>query len=157
MLKSIKIMKKVFTYIIVALIIAGLVYCLGYALGYTKSEKKCLEKEPTVITIKEPVVVHDTITDIKWKNKYIDHYDTAYFTCLDTITDTVRVEVPIYKYIADTTLQDSTRVKAQISGYNVTLDSIEVSYPKENTTVIIQENKKWHWGFGFAIGFGYVY
>lgn len=152
-------MNKIFTYIISGLIIAGLVYCLGYALGYTKSEKKCLEKEPTVITIKEPVVIHDTITDIKWKNKYIDHYDTAYFTCLDTITDTVKVEVPIYKYIADTTLQDSTRVKAQFSGYNVTLDSLEVSYQKEKTTVIIQptEKKRIRWGFGIALGFGFIY
>lgn len=150
-------MNKKFTYIISGLIIAGLIYCLGYALGYNKSEKKCLEKEPVVVTIKEPVTVHDTITNVQYKYKYIDHYDTAYFTCLDTITDTVRVEVPIYKYIADTTLQDSTRVKAQFSGYNVTLDSLEVSYQKEKTTVVIQENKKeWHLGFGIAIGIGWV-
>lgn len=150
-------MNKIFTYIISGLIIAGLVYLIGYTLGYTKSEKKCLEKDPVVITIKEPVTVHDTITNVQYKYKYIDHYDTAYFTCLDTITDTAYVEVPIYRYTYDTITPDSTHLRMSLSGFNVNVDTIQAEYLKEKTTVVVQENKKdWHWGFGFAIGFGYV-
>lgn len=150
-------MNKIFTYIISGLIIAGLVYCLGYSLGYNKSEKKCLEKEPTVITIKEPVIVHDTVTNLQYKDKYHYRTDTCYLPVVDTITDTAYVEVPIYRYTYDTITPDSTHLRMSLSGFNVNVDTIQAEYLKEKTTVVVQENKKdWHWGFGFAIGFGYV-
>lgn len=152
-------MNKYIFSIISGLIIAGLVYCLGYVLGYTKSEKKCLEKEPVVITIKEPITVHDTITNVQYKYKYIDRYDTCYLTTTDTIVDSVEVLVPIERYMIDTTLTDSVRIQETIEGFKVEVKEIEVSYPKENTTVVIQpaEKKRIRWGFGIALGFGFIY
>ncbi len=47
-------------------------------------------------------------------------------------------------------------INAQVE---IEVKEIEVAFPKENTTVIIQptEEKRFRWGFGLALGFGFIY
>lgn len=130
-------------------IIAGLLFILGYSIGFFK--------RPVPVT-PEPVhhwhteYVYDTITDVQYKDRFIYRYDTTFLNCVDTLYDSVLVEVPIYQYKFDT-----AGVKATVSGFNVSLDSLQVETKIITDSVIVPyEQRKWHWGFGFAIGFGYV-
>jgi hypothetical protein len=148
--------KNIFSIILFTVLLL-VAYGIGYFISANKYIKECNEKEPTVITIKEPVIVHDTVTNLQYKDKYHYRTDTCYLPVVDTITDTAYVEVPIYRYTYDTITPDSTHLRMSLSGFNVNVDTIQAEYLKEKTTVVVQENKKdWHWGFGFAIGFGYV-
>ena len=85
--------------------------------------------------VKLPVVTHDTITNT----------DTI------TTTDSVLVEVPISTYQYDTVTLDSTHVRAVLSGFQVKVDSLSIE-----TKIVRQEPRKWHWGWGMAIGYGWV-
>lgn len=150
-------MNKYIFSIILFTVLLLVAYGIGYFISAKKYIKECNEKEPTVITIKEPVILHDTVTNLQYKDKYHYRTDTCYLPVVDTITDTAYVEVPIYRYTYDTITPDSTHLRMSLSGFNVNVDTIQAEYLKEKTTVVVQENKKdWHWGFGFAIGFGYV-
>ena len=76
---------------------------------------------------------------------------------LDTITkvDTVLVEIPIKLYHYDTTIADTThttRIQADVSGFNVTLEQLTAT-----TEIMPQTVKKqpfWH-NIVPAIGIGY--
>lgn len=141
-------MNKVITYAI----IGALVFILGWVIGFHKQPK---QQMPEPIHHWHTDIVYDTITDVQCQSKYITRHDTAYLQCIDTMykTDTVMVEIPIYQYKFDT-----AGVKASVSGYNVTLDSLEVERKIITDSVIVPfEQRKWHLGFGFALGFGYVY
>lgn len=140
-------------------IIILLAIIAGFTWGATKEYKKCLEKEPTVIYVPKEKIVHDTVTNIQYKTRYIDHYDTTYLHTVDTVTlsDTVQVVIPIERITFDTLTADSVRVKGSISGYNPSLDTLTVEVKTIENNIVIQEKKSgWHWGFGFALGFGYV-
>lgn len=142
-------------------IIIFLAIIAGFTWGATKEYKKCLDKEPTVIYIPKEKIVHDTITDIQYRTRYIDHFDTTYLHTVDTLclTDTVEVIIPIERVTFDTLTADSVRVKGSISGYKPSLDTLTVTVKTVNNNVIINqpEEKKLRWGWGFALGFGFVY
>ena len=138
-------LKKILLY----LTIAGLIFILGYTIGFFK---RPVTEKPQPVHHWHTEYVYDTITDVQWKDRYINRHDTTYLTCIDTLYDSVLVEVPIYEYKFDT-----AGVKASISGFNVSLDSLEVEHKIITDSVIVPyKERRWHWGFGFAIGFGYV-
>lgn len=147
--------------IVTAIIVGCLVFIGAYTLGYSKMYKKCADKEPTVIYIPKEKIVHDTITDIQWKTRYIDRIDTAWLDRVDTLNihDTVQVLIPIERVTFDTLTADSVRVKGSISGYNPSLDTLTVEVKTIENNIVIQEpdKKKIRFGFGFAIGFGFIY
>lgn len=152
---------KVWEKILIILIAAGMVFIGAYTLGYSKMYKKCADKEPTVVYVPKEKIVHDTITDIQWKTRYIDRIDTAWLDRVDTLNihDTVQVLIPIERVTFDTLTADSVRVKGSISGYNPSLDTLTVTLKTVNNNVIVNqpEEKKLRWGWGFALGFGFVY
>ncbi len=111
----------------------------------------------------EPVVVTDTI--VNWQ------YDTIYRTntrvvklpvhdttvCVDSIyaTDSVFVDVPIYRYIYDTTLTDThavTRLQLTLSGYAINVDTLVTS--STITPIVITEKIPWYKRFRPSVGVG---
>lgn len=112
----------------------------------------------------EPVVVTDTIVD--WQYDTVYRYDTKVVKlpihdtalCVDSIwaTDSVFVEVPIYKYKYDTTLTDThsvTRLQATLSGYDVNIDTMAVT--TTITPIIIKEKELWYKRFRPSLGVGF--
>ena len=111
----------------------------------------------------EPVVVTDTIVD--WKYDTVYRYDTKIVklpihdttVCVDSVytTDSVFVEVPIFKYKYDTTLtteHSTTRLQATLSGYDVNIDTLAVS--TTITPIVIKETIPWYKRFRPSVGIG---
>lgn len=111
----------------------------------------------------EPVVVTDTIVD--WQYDTVYRYDTKVVklpihdttVCVDSIyaTDSVYVEVPIFKYKYDTTFTDTNstmRLQATLSGYEVNVDTLTVT--TTITPIIIKEKIPWYKRFRPSIGVG---
>ena len=111
----------------------------------------------------EPVVVTDTIID--WKSDTVYRYDTKIVklpihdttVCVDSVfaTDSVLVDVPIYRYIYDTTLTDTnavTRLQLTISGYAVNVDTLLST--TTITPIIIKEKIPWYKRFRPSVGVG---
>ena len=150
-----KIWEKILIMVIIAL--CGLI--AGYTFGYAKMYVKCSSQEPTVVYVPKEKIVHDTVTDIQYRNIYRYYYDTAWMERVDTlpIHDTVQVLVPIERKSFDTITTDSIHIYGSISGYKPSLDTLTVEVKTIENNIVIQEKKSgWHWGFGFALGFGYV-
>lgn len=151
-----KIWEKILIMAIIAL--CGLI--AGYTWGYSNMYVKCSEKEPTVVYVPKEKVIHDTMTDIQYKNRYVYRYDTTYLQCIDTLfmTDTVQVMIPIERKSFDTITADSIHVYGSISGYKANIDTLTVEAKTVQNNIIINqpEERKFHWGWGFAIGFGWV-
>lgn len=110
----------------------------------------------------QPIIHTEYITDsvevIQWKErtKTLHHYDTMYYNCIDTVIDSIPVQIPIYKYNYDTITPDSVSMQAEITGYNVEFQKLSLQYVREqNTTIqpIVQQKPK-RWGLGFHAGFG---
>ena len=111
----------------------------------------------------EPVVVTDTIVD--WQYDTVYRYDTKVVKlpihdtalCVDSIwaTDSVFVEVPIFKYKYDTTFTDTNstmRLQATLSGYEVNVDTLTVT--TTITPIIIKEKIPWYKRIRPSIGVG---
>lgn len=107
----------------------------------TLTDTITLEK-PTLI--KKEVVRHDTLTLI----------DTT------ILTDTINLPVPISKYVLDTIIttdSSETHLKAFLEGFSVSMDSLSIHYEKTlKTPCLTNKTRSWHWGYGIALGFGWV-
>lgn len=151
---------KIWEKILIMAIIALCGVIAGYTFGYAKMYVKCYKKEPTVVYVPKEKIVHDTITDIQYKNRYVYRYDTTYLQCIDTLfmTDTVQVMIPIERKSFDTITADSIHVYGSISGYKANIDTLTVEAKTVQNNIIINqpEERKFHWGWGIAIGFGWV-
>lgn len=151
-----KIWEKILIMAIIAL--CGLI--AGYTFGRYREYVKCSEKEPTVVYVPKEKIVHDTITDIQYRNIYRVYYDTAWMERVDTlpIHDTVQVMIPIERKSFDTITADSIHVYGSISGYKANIDTLTVEAKTVQNNIIINqpEERKFHWGWGIAIGFGWV-
>lgn len=146
-------MKKATPYIVGAI----MAVVIGLLIWWVVSLQKKLH------TPVEPVVVTDTIVD--WQHDTVYRYDTRIVklpihdttVCVDSIyaTDSVYVEVPIYKYKYDTTLTDTnstTRLQATLSGYYVNIDTLTVT--TTITPIVIKETIPWYKRFRPSVGVG---
>lgn len=145
--------KNIAPYIVAA--IAAVV--VGLLVWWVVKLEKRLHVEP------EPVVVTDTIVD--WQYDTVYRYDTRIVklpihdttVCVDSIyaTDSVYVEVPIYRYGYDTTLtteHSSTRLEVKLSGYDVNIDTLTATTTV--TPIYIQEKTPWYKRFRPSVGIG---
>lgn len=138
--------------LIIGLIISGLMVW-SYNVG---------KRHSTQTTITDTIVNNDTITNWQSDTVYFNHYDTINTTDVviinDTVNDTTYIQLPIYTYIYDTTITDSTyrtSLRAVVSGFDVTMDSLYLS-----TEIMPQKVKKQPWygnivpacGIGFGTG-----
>lgn len=123
-------------------------YGIGWIVGRTRTTQTI---EPQ--TIHHETTIYDTITQVEEKSVEIVRIDTVFLPVFlsDTITDTLQAEIPISRYVFDT-----IGVHAVVTGYGVTLDTLQVETKIITDTIIVPQKRKWHFGFGFAIGIGYV-
>lgn len=151
---------KIWEKILIIAIIALCGVIVGFGWGYSKMYVKCYKKEPTVVYVPKEKIVHDTVTNIQYRNIYRVYYDTAWMERVDTlpIHDTVQVIVPIERKSFDTITADSIHVYGSISGYKANIDTLTVEAKTVQNNIIINqpEERRFHWGWGFAIGFGWV-
>jgi hypothetical protein len=102
------------------------------------------------ITLEKPILV----------KKEVVRYDTLTLTDTTTLTDTLTLPVPISEYVLDTIIKtDSTEthLKAFLEGFNVSMDSLSIHYEKTlKTPCLTPKTRSWHWGYGIALGIGFV-
>lgn len=146
-------LKKNYKYFIVLII--------GFVVGILINIPSC-SKQPEPQIIKVPV--HDTITidsiQIKWKERPVEvlRIDTFYIT---KSGDTIQTpEIPIIKKVYEDTISTdstSTEIKIQYSGFNASIDEIQLRHNYYNTKeIIVKEPKKvglvWYVGVGAGYG-----
>ena len=116
----------------------------------------------------EPIYepLRDTITITQWKPYYINHWRTdtlkQYETIevRDTLRDTTYIYpiIPISQHHFDTTLttdSTTTKIKAVVSGFDVSMDSCAVEHTFTQIKPTTKRNKGIFWiglGIGYATG-----
>jgi predicted ABC-class ATPase len=99
-------------------------------------------------------VIYDTITHVKvrvdtvFQTKVVERYVRVVDTVKISHVDSILVEIPINSY----TFEEKGLYRAEISGYEVSLDKMTV-YPK----TIIQTQQvpdTRRWGLGVSVGYG---
>lgn len=146
-------MRKNTTFEIILTVILGILCIYTAYKAYTIKDK--------VEYITDTIQICDTITELTSDTVYLSHYDSVYLPVVinDTILqlDSVMVQVPISTTIYDTTIQDTahtTHIRAQISGFATSLDSLTT------TTIITHQEpkippKKWYDNLGIGAGIMY--
>lgn len=142
-------------YILAAVLAAVLTVCIWRLVRLEKQ----LNNIPEPVTITDTIVdwQHDTVYRYNTKVVKLPIYDTTTLTDNLWLTDSVIVEVPIYKYCYDTTLRDTNstiRLQATLSGYDVTIDTLAMT--TTITPTIIKETiplqKRFRPSAGVGIG-----
>ena len=144
--------------IVRAICLLAVIYLLLFFLVNTNRQSQVTTEKQS-----QPVILTDTIVNVKWDTIYLERYNTVKLPVVDTtvyyITDTVTrvdsifVEIPISKYSVDTTfVTDSTQLNLSIrtSGYEVKLDTLSYSFTYRPT-----KTKKIRWFIGPSLGLGY--
>lgn len=131
-------------------------------LCYTAWKSYTIKEKVEYITKTDTIQITDTITN--WQPYDVHHYrtDTAYLpvidTILDTVTDSVFVEVPVSMYRYDTTIVDSnyeTSLKAVVSGYSVSLDTLSIHTEiTKQEAILVPKQRRWGVGAGLMYGTG---
>ena len=129
---------------------------------YTAYKSYQLKQKVEYITTTDTITVTDTITHLQPYD--IHHYrtDTAYLpvidTLLDTVTDSVFVELPISIYRYDTTVTDSnytTRIQAVVEGFAVSLDTLSIhTQITRQEAILLPKQRRWGIGAGLMYGTG---
>lgn len=138
-----------YIFMIAACVVAAILSILLY--------RSCRHQEPQPTTTTDTVYVTDSVEVVQWKEKtkILHHYDTMYYNCIDTVIDSIPVQIPIYQYNYDTITPDSVSMQAEITGYDVQFQRLKLQYVREEvTTTIVQQYKPKRWGLGFQAGFG---
>lgn len=131
--------------IILSLLFALSLLMLCIAHSNEESTENRLKTDTITITKRDTI----TITKPVLKTKYISKVITDTLITRDSIK--VEVNIPIETKIYQ---QDST-YRAVVSGYRVSLDSLEI-YPSHTTTTITNTRiKKSRWNVGIQTGIGY--
>ncbi len=145
---------------VLAAFFAGVLVCVIITAGFSmcggRTGKITVERDTIydILTIKEPVPVHDTILRYVKKNPIILH-DTTIVLKNDTdiyITPDSQILVPISQKV----YEDST-YRAYVSGYQAKLDSIFVFQKTihERVTTVTGSQKKPNIDVGLFFGGGY--
>lgn len=145
--------RNIGTYIFVAALAA----VLAVTLFRMVQLKKQLNEKPNPVTTTDTVIdwQHDTVFRIDTKVVKLPVHDTTILIDSLWLTDSVLVELPIYRYMYDTTVADShstTRLTAMVTGYDVSIDTFAVSTTV--TPVVIKEEIPWHKRFRPSVGLG---
>lgn len=131
--------------------------CCGIALflGYMWN----VNKQPETVVVTDTITITDTITD--WHTTNITHYrtDTLYLPIIDTITDSILVEVPINRYHYDTVIADTnyqTDLNIVISGFNACIETLTLHTDilSTHTEIMPQTGRKWYKNIVPAVGIG---
>ena len=132
---------------IIYIIILAL-FILSFGLGrYTAKPETILEERARIDTL----VIRDTVT--YYVPQYIHRHtrDTIRVPIRETIHDTVAVYLP-----RETRVYEDARYRAEVSGYEPSLDRIDIFTQTQVVTkdVVQVVKRKTRWGLGFSAGYG---
>lgn len=132
----------------IAVVAASVVGSFG--VGYHYGHRSATTGTNSVIVRRDTLIHRDTVIFERpiFKTQFVT--DTLIVAVVDTLRDTVFVELP-----RTTRIYEDTDYRAQVSGYEPTLDRIEV-FPKTVTVTEteIRTNEASKWSFGVGIGPG---
>ena len=146
-------MKQTIVFLTIIIALVGVIL-----LQHHKLSDRTTEYVNDTITL----TVTDTLEVVKptlWVKEVV-RTDTLTLHSTDTITDSVRVELPISTYLLDTIIttdSSETHLKGILEGFMVSVDSLSITTIKTHQEVCLTPKmRSWHWGFGVALGFGWV-
>ena len=146
-------MKKIIVFITIIAVLLGIILLQQHKLN---------ERTTEYVTDTLTITLTDTLTLEKpiLVKKETLRIDTITLHSTDTIIDSVMVELPISSFVLDTLIQtDSTEthLKAFLEGFSVSIDSLSITTLKTHQeTCLTPKTRSWHWGYGIALGFGWV-
>ena len=123
-------------------------FILSFGLGrYTAKPETILEERERIDTL----VIRDTLTH--YVPQYVNRHtrDTIRIPIRETIHDTVAVYLP-----RETRVYEDARYRAEVSGYQPSLDRIDIYTKTEVVTKDVTQvvKKKTRWGLGLSAGYG---
>lgn len=124
------------------------VLILSFGLGrYTAKPETIVEERERIDTL----VIRDTFTH--YVPQYVHRHtrDTIRVPIRETIHDTVAVYLP-----RETRVYEDARYRAEVSGYQPSLDRIDIYTKTEVVTKDVTQvvKKKTRWGLGLSAGYG---
>lgn len=146
-------MKKIIVFITIIAVLLGIILLQQHKLN---------ERTTEYVTDTLTITLTDTLTLEKpiLVKKETLRIDTITLHSTDTIIDSVMVELPISSFVLDTLIKtDSTEthLKAFLEGFSVSIDSLSITTLKTHQeTCLTPKTRSWHWGYGIALGFGWV-
>lgn len=123
-------------------------FVLSFGLGrYTAKPETILEERERIDTL----VIRDTFTH--YVPQYVHRHtrDTIRVPIRETIHDTVAVYLP-----RETKVYEDARYRAEVSGYEPSLDRIDIYTKTEVVTKDVTQvvKQKTRWGLGISAGYG---
>ena len=123
-------------------------FILSFGLGrYTAKPETILEEHERIDTL----VIRDTLTH--YVPQYVHRHtrDTIRVPIRETIHDTVAVYLP-----RETRVYEDARYRAEVSGYQPSLDRIDIYTKTEVVTKDVTQvvKRKTRWGLGLSAGYG---
>ena len=123
-------------------------FILSFGLGrYTAKPETILEERERIDTL----VIRDTLTH--YVPQYVHRHtrDTIRVPIRETIYDTVAVYLP-----RETRVYEDARYRAEVSGYQPSLDRIDIYTKTEVVTKDVTQvvKRKTRWGLGLSAGYG---
>ena len=146
-------MKKIIIFTTIIAVLLGIILLQQHKLN---------ERTTEYVTDTLTITLTDTINLEKpiLVKKETLRIDTITLHSTDTIIDSVMVELPISSFVLDTLIKtDSTEthLKAFLEGFSVSIDSLSVTTLKTHQeTCLTPKTRSWHWGYGIALGIGFV-
>lgn len=135
--------------------LALVILCLGITIS---CQRKKIEKlKPTVVFVTDTITVTDTLIVPIEKQRYITRFDTIKLHSVDTLIDSILVELPIEQVVYYDSIMDScskTVYKAFISGYNAQMDSLYLHSQYYAQKPIKQPLRRFCWHVGVGAGYG---
>lgn len=138
-------------FVVVATIVVAIGLMLAFMMGRCTAPTPSIERTvDTVVRVRIDTVRY---TEVQYRDRWRVRVDTLVQIVAG---DTLHVPIPIDRYI----FTDDTTYRAEVSGYNVSLDRMEVFRRTIDRTVTIREVFKAprprRWGLGVQIGYGAV-
>lgn len=123
-------------------------FILSFGLGrYTAKPETILEERERIDTL----VIRDTLTHYVPQYVHKHTRDTIRVPIRETIHDTVAVYLP-----RETRVYEDARYRAEVSGYQPSLDRIDIYTKTEVVTKDVTQvvKQKTRWGLGISAGYG---
>jgi hypothetical protein len=137
-------MKKGAIYCMIFLGLLALMFGLG---RYTAKPVSIMEERIQ----RDTLVIRDTVTH--YTPRYIERHtrDTIRIPVTELVHDTVTVYLP-----RETKIYEDSRYRAEVSGYQPSLDRIDIYTKTEVVTKDVTQvvKKKTRWGLGISAGYG---
>ena len=139
-------MKKIIIFSSIIAVLLGIILLQHHKLNERKIDYVTDTITITItdtLTIKEPTLI----------KKEVIRTDTL-------LLHSVMVELPISSFVLDTLIKtDSTEthLMAFLEGFSVSMDSLSITTLKTHQeTCLTPKTRSFHWGYGIALGFGWV-